>query len=98
MQCFGAEAELFNDVVELHFKSEKEISDRGRINMVRAVGVAIVKQGSMYCTMELLLRHTIQYLGLRGRAVPSGGGSERAAARHAGTRVGTAATRRSRTC
>jgi adenylate kinase family enzyme/Ca2+-binding EF-hand superfamily protein len=63
--------ELFNDVVALHFQSEKEISDRGRINMVRAVGVAIVKQGSMYCTMELLLRHTIQYLGLRGRAVLS---------------------------
>ena len=33
----------------------------------RAVGVAIVKHGSMYPTMELLLRHTIQYLGLRGK-------------------------------
>ena len=27
---------------------------------------AIVKHGSMFCTMELLLRHVIQFLGLKG--------------------------------
>ena len=61
--------ELFNEIVDLHFNSAKDISPLGQIQIARAVGVAIVKQGSMYPTMELLLRHAIQYLGLRGKAV-----------------------------
>lgn len=61
--------ELFNEIVDLHFNSAKDISPLGKLQIARAVGVAIVKQGSMYPTMELLLRHAIQYLGLRGKAV-----------------------------
>jgi hypothetical protein len=61
--------ELFNEIVDLHFESAKDISPLGKIQIARAVGVAIVKQGSMYPTMELMLRHTIQYLGLRGKSV-----------------------------
>ena len=61
--------ELFNEIVDLHFDNAKDISPRAQIQIARAVGVAIVKQGSMYPTMELLLRHAIQYLGLRGKSV-----------------------------
>jgi hypothetical protein len=63
--------ELFNEVLDLHFDSSRDISPLGKIQIARAIGVAIVKQGSMYPTMELLLRHAIQYLGLRGKAVVS---------------------------
>ena len=61
--------ELFNEVLDLHFDSAKDISPLGKIQIARAIGVAIVKQGSMYPTMELLLRHAIQYLGLRGKSL-----------------------------
>lgn len=61
--------ELFNEIVDLHFDSAKDISPLAKIQIARGVGVAIVKQGSMYPTMELLLRHTIQYLGLRGKSI-----------------------------
>lgn len=36
------------------------VSDSAKVQLTRAVGVAIVKNGSMYPTMELLLRHSIQ--------------------------------------
>ena len=55
--------------MDLHFDSAADISPLGKIQIARAVGVAIVKNGSMYPTMELLLRHAIQYLGLRGKSV-----------------------------
>ena len=63
--------ELFNEIVDLHFDSSNDISDLGKIQIARAVGVAIVKQGSMYPTMELLLRHSIQYFDL-AQIVPGG--------------------------
>lgn len=66
--------ELFNEILDLHFDSSAEISQLGKLQIARAVGVAIVKQGSMYPTMELLLRHAIQYLGLRGKAAVSNPG------------------------
>ena len=56
-------------MLDLHFDSAADISPLGKIQIARAVGVAIVKNGSMYPTMELLLRHAIQYLGLRGKSV-----------------------------
>ena len=40
--------ELFNEVLDLHFDSAKDISPLGKIQIARAIGVAIVKQGSMY--------------------------------------------------
>ena len=63
--------ELFNEVMEEHYKDSSEISEFGKLQIARAVGVAIVKNGSMYPTMELLLRHAIQYLGLRGTVAVS---------------------------
>jgi hypothetical protein len=98
--------EVFNDILEHHFSDTENISDEGKLQMVRAVGcvaarpstltvrsafaraaikslthatlcfcrVAIVKNGSMYPTMELLLRHSIQYLHLRGKTAVSAPG------------------------
>ena len=63
--------ELFNEVMDEHYKDASEISEFGKLQIARAIGVAIVKNGSMYPTMELLLRHAIQYLGLRGTVAVS---------------------------
>eukprot|EP01046_Picozoa_sp_COSAG06_P041918 COSAG06_NODE_5268_length_3597_cov_2.646083_3_plen_143_part_00 len=62
----ACQMELFNDVMDSHYKDSSEISDAGKLQIARAIGVSIVKNGSMYPTLELLLRHAIQYLGLRG--------------------------------
>jgi len=59
--------EVFNEVMDAHYKDASEISELGKLEIARSIGVAIVKNGSMYPTMELLLRHAIQYLGLRGK-------------------------------
>lgn len=64
-------AELFNEVMEHHFADPDNISDEGKVEIARGVGVAIVMNGSMYPTMELLLRHSIQYLKLKGKACVS---------------------------
>ena len=64
-------AELFNEIMEHHFEDESEVTYEGKVEIARGVGVAIVKNGSMYPTMELLLRHSIQYLKLRGKACVS---------------------------
>ena len=48
-------------MVSKHYKSAAEISDLGKVQIARACGVAIVTNGNMYPTMELLLRHAIQY-------------------------------------
>merc|ERR1712167_216062 len=56
-----------NEVVSKHYKSAAEISDLGKVQIARACGVAIVTNGNMYPTMELLLRHAIQYLGIAGK-------------------------------
>lgn len=59
--------EVFNEIMDHHFKDADEISDEGKVEIARGIGVAIVKNGSMYPTMELLLRHAIQFLNLRGK-------------------------------
>ena len=46
-----------------------------KVQCVRAVGVAIVLKGSMHPAMELLLRHAIQYFGLKGSEQVHGPGS-----------------------
>ena len=60
-------AEAFNEVMDLHYPDYHDISMDGKIQIARGVGVAIVKNGSMYPTMELLLRHSIQFLHLKGK-------------------------------
>ena len=46
--------------------SADSLSPLAKIQIARAVGVAIVVHGSLHPSMELLLRHSLQFLGLRG--------------------------------
>jgi hypothetical protein len=39
------------------------LSEAARVQMLRGIGVAIVKHGSMFPTMEMMLRHAVNYLG-----------------------------------
>jgi Ca2+-binding EF-hand superfamily protein len=71
--------EVFNEILDVFFPNGVDqpsscggvefLSAFGKIQICRAVGAAIVKHGAMYPSMELLLRHAIQYLGLRGKRV-----------------------------
>lgn len=58
--------EVFNEVMENHQEEHGGLSEKATLQVARAVGVAIVKHGTMYPTMEMLLRHAIQFLGLKG--------------------------------
>lgn len=50
------------------------LSTHARIQILRAIGVAIVKHGSMFPTMELLLRHAVGYLDMKKhKAIAQGG-------------------------
>ena len=65
--------EVFNELMDMFFNDGIDgidgVSTFGRIQICRSVGVAIVKHGAMFPSMELLLRHAIQYLGMRGKRV-----------------------------
>ena len=39
-----------------------------KIQVVRAIGLAIIENGNMYPPMELLLRHAVQYFDLPAQA------------------------------
>lgn len=64
--------ELFNEIIDESYSSRRgevdsdSLSLLAKLQIARAVGVAIVIHGSMHPTMELLLRHSLQFLGLRG--------------------------------
>ena len=50
------------------------LSEKARVQILRAIGVAIVKHGSMFPTMEILLRHAVNYLNMKkSKAVSSSG-------------------------
>lgn len=50
------------------------LSETAKIQILRAIGVAIVKHGSMFPTMEILLRHAVNYLNMKkSKAVTQGG-------------------------
>eukprot|EP01050_Picozoa_sp_SAG11_P005613 SAG11_NODE_402_length_9751_cov_7.372047_8_plen_307_part_00 len=69
-------AEVFNEVMSSALFSDggsdglpkqvQGLSNHCRLQLARAVGVAIHEEGTMYPPMELLLRHTIQYLKIGG--------------------------------
>jgi hypothetical protein len=55
-------------------ENPSSLSDKARVQILRAIGVAIVKHGSMFPTMELLLRHAINYLDMsKHKAITQGG-------------------------
>ena len=53
--------EVFNEIIDTYFPgyvtNPTLLSEKARLQLLRAIGVAIVKKGSMFPTMELLLRH-----------------------------------------
>ena len=55
--------------VQQGLAEKRELSPLGQLQVVRAIGVAIVLEGSMHPTMELLLRHAIQYFGMKGKSM-----------------------------
>lgn len=78
LQGIPTGVEIFNEIMRQHEReaaaTNPATSSDARVEQhqncrlfekqcVRAVGVAIVLQGSMHPAMELLLRHTIQYFG-----------------------------------
>jgi nicotinate-nucleotide pyrophosphorylase len=67
-----ASVELFNEIIDESYTAGRgevdadTLSPLAKIQIARAVGVAIVIHGSLHPSMELLLRHALQFLGLRG--------------------------------
>jgi hypothetical protein len=67
-----ASVELFNEIIDESYEHPDTvdavdvIGPLAKIQIARAVGVAIVIHGSLHPSMELLLRHALQFLGLRG--------------------------------
>ena len=58
--------ECFNEVMDrfcpLYESDPASLSEIARTQVLRAIGVAIVTHGSMFPTMEILLRHAVDYL------------------------------------
>lgn len=72
--------EVFNEIMDtfcpLYEDDPGSLSEIAKIQILRAIGVAIVKHGSMFPTMELLLRHAVNYLNMKKhKAVKEGGGT-----------------------
>ena len=61
--------ECFNEVMDtfcpLFEDDPLSLSETARVQILRAIGVAIVKHGSMFPTMEILLRHAVDYLSMK---------------------------------
>lgn len=68
-----ASVELFNDIMDEAYPENTNVaaamSSFAKIQVARAIGVAIVIHGSLHPSMELLLRHSLQFLGLVGTRV-----------------------------
>jgi hypothetical protein len=68
-----ASVELFNDIMDTGYPDIINVAATvpviAKVQIARAVGVAIVIHGSLHPSMELLLRHSLQFLGLVGTRV-----------------------------
>lgn len=57
--------EVFNEIIDTfvpgYVSNSAVLSQKARVQLLRAIGVAIVKKGSMFPTMELLLRHASKW-------------------------------------
>ena len=67
----SAEAQEMGQRIKDGLAKPRKLSQLGQLQVVRAIGVAIVLEGSMHPTMELLLRHAIQYFGMKGKPLLS---------------------------
>ena len=70
--------EVFNEIMDTfcpeYEKDSSSLSEKARVQILRAIGVAIVKHGSMFPTMELLLKHAVNYLDMKKHKAVSQGG------------------------
>lgn len=61
--------EVFNEIMDTfcpeYEKNPESLSEKAREQILRAIGVAIVKHGALFPTMEILLRHAVNYLGMK---------------------------------
>lgn len=73
-----ASVELFNEVMDRFYpgytSESSTVSKLTSVQIARAIGICIVVHGSLHPSMELLLRHSIQFLGMRGASVIAVGG------------------------
>lgn len=71
--------ECFNEVMDtfcpLFENDPLSLSETARVQILRAIGVAIVKHGSMFPTMEILLRHAVDYLSMKSSPAVRYGGT-----------------------
>lgn len=80
IRAFGVTTsiECFNEIIDVYcplYEAQPDtMSDKCKVQILRAIGVAIVKHGSMFPTLEILLRHAVNYLGMKtSKAVTQGG-------------------------
>ena len=61
--------EVFNEIMDTfcpeYESNPSSLSELAREQILRAIGVAIVKHGAMFPTMEILLRHAVNYLNMK---------------------------------
>jgi hypothetical protein len=61
--------EVFNEIMDKfcpdYEKNPASLSEKAREQILRAIGVAIVKHGALFPTMEILLRHAVNYLNMK---------------------------------
>ena len=61
--------EVFNDIMDTfcpNFEADRSsLSDLASVQLLRAIGVGIVYHGSMFPTMQILLRHAVAYLNMQ---------------------------------
>ena len=66
--------EVFNEIMDYGNFRQREMRDMHKLQTARAIGVAIVKHGNLYPTMEVLLRHGISWMKMQSNpAVLKGG-------------------------
>ena len=70
--------EVFNEIMDTfcpQYESDPtSLSEIARVQILRAIGVGIVKHGSMFPTKQILLRHAVKYLNMeKSAAVASSG-------------------------
>jgi hypothetical protein len=70
--------EVFNEIIDtfcpFYESDPSSLPEAAKVQILRAIGVAIVKHGSMFPTMEILLRHAVNYLNMgKSKAVTEGG-------------------------
>ena len=71
VEAFG---EIIDKYCPQYEANPSSLSQVARVQILRAIGVAIVKHGSMFPVMEILLRHAVHYLNMKSSACVTSAG------------------------